>query len=157
MPTGLVCAPRSLTYGHGLILIGPQGQTEMIVTHERIHAELHRSLRLSDLWDQRIPAWFDEGLASFLSGDPRLDRPAGPRDADWICTARSFRDRGRLHPTGDWRATCGAAARLVAEIDEIHGREGLRDLVTAVVAGAPFDAEYRRLMPTARACAPPPS
>ena len=149
--------PSGLTYGHALILIGPGGQNEMIVPHERIHAELHRALRVSDLWDQRIPAWFNEGLASFLSGDPRPDRPLHARDADWICTARSFRDWGRPHPEKDWRATFGAAARLVAEIEEIHGRDGLRDLVAAVEAGAPFDAEYRRLMPAPTACALPPS
>ncbi|HCQ64277.1 MAG TPA: hypothetical protein DIU07_03460, partial [Rhodobacteraceae bacterium] len=82
--------PSGLTYGHALILIGPGGQNEMIVPHERIHAELHRALRVSDLWDQRIPAWFNEGLASFLSGDPRPaprlaprpDRPLHARDAD---------------------------------------------------------------------------
>lgn len=149
--------PSGLTYGHHLILVGPKGQNPVIVTHERIHAELHRSLRLSDLWDQRIPTWFDEGLASYLSGDMRLDSPDNPRDADWICAARSFRDWGRLHPAQDWRRTYGAAARLVAEIDEAHGREGLRELVAAVEAGASFDAEYARLMPAAPTCVVPPS
>jgi len=127
------------------------------VTHERTHAELHRSLRLSDLWDQRIPAWFDEGLASYLSDDTRLDSPENPRDADWICSARTFRDWGRLHPARDWRQTYGAAARKVAEIDQIYGRDGLRDLVAAGEAGGSFDAEYARLVPAATACAPPPS
>lgn len=148
---------RGLTCGAQLIFVGPKGQNEMIVTHERTHGELHRSLRLSDLWDQRIPAWFDEGLASYLSDDTRLDSPENPRDANWICAARTFRDWGRLHPAQDWRQTYGAAARLVAEIDQIAGRDGLRDLVTAVEAGASFDGEYARLVPAAMACAPPPS
>lgn len=149
--------PRGLTYGAHLVFIGPEGMNETIVTHERTHAELHRALRLSDLWDQRVPSWFDEGLASHLSGDTRYHRPVNARDADWICAARSFRDWGRLHPEHDWRATYGAAARLVEEIEEIQGRDGLRDLVEAVEAGASFDAEYARRVPAAAACALPPS
>lgn len=149
--------PNGLTYGHRLIVIGPKGQNPTIVTHERAHAEVHRSLRLSDLWHQRIPTWFDEGLATHLSGSTRVDRPADPRDADWICAARSFRDWGRVHTDRGWRSTYGAAARLVDEIEAAHGRAALRALVEAVEAGADFDTEYARLMPGATACAAPPS
>ena len=62
-----------------MIPIGPEGVSETIVTHEPIHAELHRSMRLPDVWDQWIPAWFDEELASHLSGDFRLDMAGNAR------------------------------------------------------------------------------
>ena len=47
--------------------------------------------------------------------------------------------------------------RLVAEIEGIHGRAGLRNLVAAVEAVATFAGEFARRVPAARDCVPPPS
>jgi hypothetical protein len=136
---------RGLTYGYQLVLIGPKGLNQMITTHERLHAELHAFMGLRDVFDQRFPAWFDEGLATHLSGDMRVNRPQNPRAADWIKAAHSFRDWGRMHRDHDWRETYGAAARLVAEIEAEIGHDGLIDLIEAVGAGAHFDTKLERL------------
>lgn len=151
-PTYVVCTtqacrdgfgirPKGLSLGYQLILLAPTGLDQTIVTHERIHAELHRFMGLRDLIDPRFPAWFDEGLASHISGDTRLNRPANPRDADWIKSARTFRDWGRLHRDGGhhWRDTYGAAATLVAEIEGRLGRDGLLALIHRVAAGADLE------------------
>lgn len=148
-PTYVVCTtqvckedfgitPIGLSLGYQLILIAPGGVNELIFTHERVHAELHRSMGVRDIFDPRFPAWFDEGLASHLSGDPRLNRPADARAADWIRSARTFRDWNKLHPPHNWKDTYGAAARLVQEIEADVGRAGLRQLIAQVASGAPF-------------------
>lgn len=116
--------PRGLAIGRRHILVAPKGVTATLLTHERVHIELRRHMGVRDMWDPRFPAWFDEGLASHISGDTRLVRPNDPRDADWIKQAVTFRDWGRLHaPDGaNWPQTYGAAARLVAEIEATLGR-----------------------------------
>ena len=73
---------RGLSLGYQVILIDHIDNSALIHTHERIHAELHRFMGITDIWDQRFPAWFDEGLASHISGDTRLNRPQDARDAD---------------------------------------------------------------------------
>lgn len=140
--------PIAVTLGYHAILASPGGVTPMILAHERVHSELHAYMGLSDLFSPRFPAWFDEGLASHLSHDTRLTRPTDARDADWITSARTYRDWGRLHaPDGqNWRHTYGAAARLVDELDDTIGRDGLRALIADVANGADFDAAYERLI-----------
>ncbi len=138
--------PNGLTYGAHVIVIGPGGVSEMILTHERVHAELHRYLGPRDILKPRFPAWFDEGLAALVSGDTRLWQPADPRDADWIRGATDYLNWRRLREGRDWRDSYGAAARLVAEIRERLGPAGLRALIEEVGEGADFDAALARRM-----------
>lgn len=133
---------NGLALGAHFILIGPKGISAMIFTHERVHIALHNYLGPSDLLDPRFPAWFDEGLAAHLSGDTRLYQPDDPRAADWIRLARRLSDWNRIRPTRDWRDRYGAAARLVREIEETVGRDGLRRMIERVGGGADFDTEY---------------
>ena len=143
---GFGLGSKGLIVGHHIILISPPGMNPLTFTHERIHAELHGHMDIRDLWDQRFPAWFDEGLASHLSGDDRLNRPENPRDADWIRSAQSFRDWSALPHATSWRDTYGAAARLVQEIEETAGRDGLLALIDEVAGGADFDDALAKAM-----------
>jgi len=138
---------NGLAMGYHFILIGPNGLNEMILTHERVHIALHKYMGPADILAPKFPAWFDEGLAAHLSGDTRLRQPADPRDADWIRAARRFFDWTRIRDTADWRDRYGAAARLVVEIEQAVGRDGLRDLIVRVGEGADFETEYRAIVP----------
>jgi len=129
---------------HG-IAISPVGITEMIVTHERVHTALHGMNGIGGMWNPRFPIWFDEGLASHISEDNRLTEPEDPREADWILEADSIWDWRALTEEKGWRASYGAARRLVTEIEDTVGRDGLRALVDRVGAGADFDTEYKAL------------
>ncbi|MDF0598389.1 hypothetical protein [Psychromarinibacter halotolerans] len=138
---------NGMTFGFHLILMGPRGVNEMIMTHERVHVELHRNLSAADILGPKYPAWFDEGLATYLSGDDRPWMPANPRESDWIREAKDFFSWVRLREGRDWRDSYGAAARLVAEIEEVAGREGLRDLIRRVGEnGEDFDTVYADTM-----------
>ena len=139
--------PRGLSLGYHLILIDHIDDSALIFAHERIHAELHRFMGLTDLFHQRYPAWFDEGLASHISGDTRLNRPANVADADWIKAAHSFQDWGRLHQDHHWQDTYGAAARQVEEIEAHLGRSGLLDLIQVVGDGADFNTTLGAQLP----------
>ena len=137
---------NGLAIGYHFILIGPNGINEIVMTHERVHIALHRYMGPADILGPKFPAWFDEGLAAHLSGDTRLRQPGDPRQADWIKAAERYTDWQDMRPTADWRDRYGAAARLVAEIEEVAGRDGLRSMIGRIGEGAAFDAEYRAVL-----------
>ena len=138
--------PRGLTFGYHLVLIAPKGINRTIVTHELVHAELHRFMDIGDLWHQRFPAWFDEGLATLLSDDDRIDPAPPAADIAWIKSARNFRDWGRfIREREDWRPAYSAAAAAVGEIEARIGRYGLMDLIRDVAAGTDFDTALARI------------
>ncbi len=144
----LALRSNGLSVGAAVLLIGPGGLNPVVMAHERVHAELHRYLGPRDIVRPRFPAWFDEGLAAHLSGDTRLVRPADPRDADWIRAAGRLAEWNGLRGAHDWRVRYGAAARLVAEIEERAGRDGLLRLIEDVGEGrVPFGIAYDRLVP----------
>jgi|GEM_PF-5560686 len=101
------------------------------MTHERIHVDLHSLMGPSDILSPRLPAWFDEGLAGYLSNDLRYD-PMLPNDALWIKEAQNFRDWSKMTRAHGRKQTYGAAKTLVAEIDQSLGRDGLRTLIDDV-------------------------
>ncbi len=138
---------NGLTYGYTLIVLGPRGINQRTATHERVHAELHQYIGLEDILEPKFPAWFDEGLATYLSGDTRLRGPANPREADWIREARRLTDWRRLGITRDWNARYSAASRLVEEIEDMVGRDGLQDLIRRVGEdGVSFDQALAEAM-----------
>ena len=131
--------PLGLAYGAHLVLLGPKGVNEMILTHELAHIQLHSEMGLQDLFKQRIPAWFDEGLASYIAADPRL-RKYAPAEAEWIMQAQSFRDWGRMHQTYAWQETYGAAKSLVTDLQDRLGDDGLRLLIRKALENGDFAA-----------------
>ena len=69
---------------------------------------------LTDLWDQRIPAWFDEGLATIISGDTRIASDISRAELARIQQAQSFADWGAaIDDLGGWQRSYGAAAEAV--------------------------------------------
>jgi len=134
---------RGLTLGRHLVFLGPKGLNEMILTHEFAHIHLHSRMGVQDVFHQRIPAWFNEGLATHLSRDPRVQSFA-PRQATWIKQAQSFREWGRLHQTRDWQETYGAAKTLVAALHAEIGDVGLRTIIDDAIETGDFEAALRR-------------
>jgi hypothetical protein len=61
----------------GALLLAPAGANETIAAHELSHLEFHE--RLGSARD-RVPHWFDEGLAVLVADDARYLRPAGATD-----------------------------------------------------------------------------
>ncbi len=132
---------RAITIADFAILTAPSGVTANTLLHEQVHIELNARMGPLDAIWPRFPSWFNEGLATYLSGTPAVPGPERVSEAQWITAAKT--------PLG-WRMVkrgrsaaeyYGAARRMVAEIDRELGRDGLRDLVRAVADGADFGAE----------------
>lgn len=129
-----------VTFGSYAIRIAPRGIHQKVITHERMHAELHR--RVGDIRMARgaIPTWFDEGLAVLVAGDDRFLRRRNPAAEADIADARGQSDWARLVDRHGWRAMYGAATQRVVAYERRIGRDGLRRVVERVAAGEDFDA-----------------
>ena len=134
-------AASGVTFGWQAIRIAPRGVRQTIITHERIHAELHWRLGVVGLARNAIPAWFDEGLAVLLSGDRVLLRYAQRtrRNDKWITDARWPWQWSRMVAAHGWRDSYAAAVTRVAGYEQRIGRGGLRRVVEAVISGADFE------------------
>lgn len=137
---------RGLTLGYLYVLISPSGIRPVTLLHERIHVDLHYRMGITDIFFPRFPSWFNEGLATYLSGGQRTQMPANARDADWVAEADTILGWKRVRRRNGTNRTYAAAARLVQEIDERIGRDGLAALVDRVAGGADFDTEYARAL-----------
>lgn len=129
---------RAIALGDLAIVVAPSGIREATLFHEQIHIELSARMGVWDAISPRYPSWFNEGLATYISGTPAVNGPARVADAQWITTA--------ITPLG-WRMAkrgrtpaeyYGAARRVVAEIEARIGTSGLIMLVENVAAGSDF-------------------
>ncbi len=137
--------PRGKTYGARLVVLGPRGLNQIIITHELAHAELHRLMRISEMLHPRFPAWFDEGMSSWISQDNRLTRPDSSTRAR-ILKTRSFRDFNAIVSRIGWKAAYGAAMDEVAHMATIGGNDGLLAFIESVGDGADFGQERAKLL-----------
>ena len=62
--------PKAKAYHHWWILVSPRGLLAFVVSHELAHAELHRRLGFYRTFFD-YPHWRDEGMAVWVSQDPR--------------------------------------------------------------------------------------
>ncbi|MBG0831437.1 hypothetical protein HS041_27195 [Planomonospora sp. ID67723] len=120
------------------VMLSPRGIDPVIVSHELSHVELRE--RLGSAGD-RVPQWFNEGLAVVVSDDPRYLLP------------RTAPDRCRVGPEGtppstsaEWLRTAGADEQVYARSAcRVHrwlaangGRAAVTDLVERMAAGERF-------------------
>ena len=77
-----------------------------------------------------VPAWFDEGLATVVSGDPHFKRDASRKAVREIMKITSYFGQWAEHAEKvGWRTAYGAAATRVRQLERIIGRDGLKRFV----------------------------
>ncbi len=126
-----------LAVGRRGVLVGPEGLNQTIIAHEISHIELRQYMRARDAINPRIPAWFDEGLASFVAQDKRLSQFT-TSEATWIFDAHTFRDWSRMTHKDNWPDTYGAAQSLLTDLDARIGPEGISRIIGTAFAGTPI-------------------
>ena len=153
-------SPRAKSFGRHRTLIGPHGLTAAYVAHEWWHADLYSRL---GFWSWRkVPTWFDEGTAVWISGDLRygeamyqrvLAQGVTPPTLDELATRNGF--IAAIGRYGDhlWASKSSdavtvvypTAAREVRRWLQIVGTDGLRELVARLARGETFATAYAEL------------
>lgn len=116
-----------------------------VLAHEITHAELH--CRLSAGTVNKIPSWFDEGLATQNDCREQYDLNAWNKKTDNGRNTIALEDMDE--PTEFYAGTAEDrrfrylnAKHEVADWIELHGREGLLDLISKLNNGIDFHVAY---------------
>lgn len=57
------------SYDDNKVLLSKRGLDSTTLTHEMVHVEFHKRLGSKEVWN-KVPMWFDEGLAALACRDP---------------------------------------------------------------------------------------
>ena len=121
-----------------LVIVRADARAEHMLAHELAHEELafraHRA---------RIPAWFDEGLATFVSGEPDCAEPTRPAvdDVRLLATGAAWNAAWRAGAWSRGRGRdlyCQARGAVAAWLAD-DGRARLTALLAAIESGASVD------------------
>ena len=120
-----------------LVIVRADARAENMLAHELSHVELaHRARR------SRCPAWFDEGLATFVSGEPNCSRPEPPAVDDLRTLATGDAWHAQTAVAKRRHATYCQANREVAGWLTEDGRARFTAFLDALKVGTPFDRAY---------------
>lgn len=153
-------SPRAKAFGASRLLIGPDALTAAYVAHEWWHAELFQRV---GWWRYgQVPRWFDEGVAVWISGDPRygdamyqrvLAEGIQPPTLNDLRTTDGFNAAIGRHGDHLWASKPAdavtvvypTAAHEVSRWMAIVGKAGLDDMVAGLARGDDFDSLYRAI------------
>lgn len=129
-PTLLICVtqscadrlgpgPRAMAYGSVFLYLNPQGANAETLAHELVHIRVSGLVGAKALFQGRVPAWWNEGLATLIEGvSPRREGFADvdlPADAK-LWRSQAARDHAVMYPA--------AAAKVADWLDRNAGFAG---------------------------------
>jgi hypothetical protein len=126
------------------VLLAPHGVDPVIVAHELSHIEFHQ--RLGPARD-KVPQWFDEGLAVLVSDDPRHLLPHTAADR-----CRLAADQTLPQTLSQWQSAARAnehlyskaACRVSQWVDARGGPPAILDLIDRLNEGEAFATVYAK-------------
>ena len=125
---------KGVAYGWQGILLTNSRIFGVIAAHELAHVELHWRMGLLGWARGTVPAWFDEGLATVISNDPRFKHDASPKAVREIMKVNSYLGQWAKHVEKvGWRTAYGASATRVRKLERAIGRDGLKRFVDRLV------------------------
>lgn len=131
---------KGVAYGWFAILLSPSRIFAVIAAHELVHIELHWRMGLSGWARGTVPVWFDEGLATIVSGDPRYRQEASANAVRDVMQIRSFFGEWQDHTRRvGWRTAYRAAATRVRQLERRIGREKLKRFVARLLREGDLD------------------
>ncbi|GHA50305.1 hypothetical protein GCM10008927_14140 [Amylibacter ulvae] len=130
--------PTGLAMGFHRVMIAPSGIKQNIVNHEQVHIELHRYVNSTNFLQPRFPAWFDEGLAEHLSGQPRFFAQVSSKSKSDVQSAITFGDWNTLVRRKGPAYAYSAAQSLVTNIMRQTGRDGMLEIIQTTKSRSEF-------------------
>ena len=152
-------SPLGQSFGYSRTLLSPGGRTVEILAHELWHAEFWHRIGLMNV--SKVPRWFDEGLAVWISQDPRYDEAMYQRVLaqgiappslntllsfkDWDAAIGRYGDHLKATDSEAIHVVYPTAGHEVRRWLNIVGVEGLRRMVNELASGADFSTVYAAL------------
>ncbi|MEK5254497.1 hypothetical protein NST74_13620 [Paenibacillus sp. FSL F4-0125] len=123
------------TYWGHYIVVGPDGFNEDVIAHELLHSELRTRLMNKD----KVPVWFDEGLATVV--DHRYIRDES-LNLDHI---NDLSSRDAFYEPSQVKANYEIAHSEVVRWFGIVGKSGLMELIEGLNQGGTFNELYKAI------------
>ncbi len=129
-----------------VVASGPFPRTVHVLTHELVHAEMKAWTPYDSL-----PTWFNEGMATYVAGEPSCDVGAAPAPSapvvDVVPLASKEAWQAHLREHHDTHEVYCASRQRVARWVEGFGdarrrAAALKTLMAAVKSGTPFDRAF---------------
>lgn len=119
------------------VTIGPKGQNIDVVAHELMHAEIEHRV---GFWGRtnRLPVWFEEGLAMQVDLRPRFDL-AGDLNTSYV-TQLNYAKIFFVSDPDSLTANYTAAKVEVSQWEESVGSETVYQLLEQIKEGAEFSS-----------------
>ncbi len=130
---------RGVAYGKRAIRLNKKGINTTIASHELTHTALKGHVGEWRTFFGAVPAWFDEGLAVFVSRDDRFTSKVPEHILRAIQSQSHWRDWNELTLQHGWRQVYGGSLMMVAQLDAAIGQEGILQILDEVADGVPFD------------------
>ncbi|HLA35465.1 MAG TPA: hypothetical protein VJ001_11435 [Rhodocyclaceae bacterium] len=150
---------RATAFGDRAIRLSPNGLIAPLVAHEWSHVELYHRMG-GVLHMEKIPRWFDEGIAVVIANEPRhsqenwleiqrrgLSTPALSElssRSDWISAVKKYGETNVDDPN-NLRVVYSVAGRELRRWLACSGASGIPSLLAAVRDGELFAEAYSRL------------
>jgi len=136
---------KGVAYGWMGVLLRPSRLFATIATHELVHIELHWRMGLYGWVRGTVPVWFDEGLATVVSDDPRMRRDLSKQAVSEVMDVTSYLGEWHAHSKRvGWRTAYGAAATRVRQLQRQIGHDGLRRFVRTLIRQGDLDNLLKR-------------
>lgn len=152
---GIGGGARAYQFNNHLVL-SPKAISKELIAHEWSHAELYKRIGGFFGW-RNIPSWFDEGLAVFVSHEPRHDKRAWKKIKDnnifypsldelvtlkqWNQTTHKYNKNINMN---DMVVTYAVAGHEVEKWYKKVGLKGLKELIEKVKNGTSFEVAYKQ-------------
>lgn len=143
-PTILICAtqacanrlgpgPRAMAYGRAFLYLNPRGANLETLAHELAHIRVHSLIGTVAAMQARLPAWWNEGMATLIEGVPPsaegfggVNLPSDPK----LWRRQAARDHSVMYPA--------AAAKVAAWLKKNNGNTGALVMLQGLRQGASF-------------------
>ncbi|WP_233805298.1 hypothetical protein [Paraburkholderia sp. HP33-1] len=137
---------RGMSLFDRVAVLSPRGSNVTIVAHELSMNELHHRIGLWAFSTERMPIWFDEGIAMYTSNDLRYLSPASEPDR-CLVPAPTYLPTGMFEwnraALADHQLYAKAACRTTQWIASHGGAPGAVALVEKIAAGESFEEASR--------------
>lgn len=122
-------------YWGSYIVIGPRGFDADVIAHELMHTELRKRLGNED----KVPVWFDEGLATLVDSRYISNISIVPDNLADLSSGSSFYDPQRVKENYE------RAKDEVTRWYGVVGKSGLNELIDGLNTGKSFEELFKEI------------
>lgn len=127
--------PIGKAFGDQMIIVSSVGATIPLLAHEQAHVDMFAYTAGRGAILARLPAWFNEGMAEFVSLGPPKRMPANLGQYRDVMALRDPNEFKMAVTITNFQNIYGGAYFLVADIERKLGRAGLLNVLSEVAQG----------------------